>query len=274
MRGYSGIKFWLFLACFFPFEFVNGQDAIVVPASIQAMGGGGASLPAAESISLNPASASAAGFTAGISYGNRFLLYELSAGDAVLVIPVSGSRLFGQIGQFGSNSFHENYLGIGLARKFGEHFSGGIQFHYYQLRMAESDRKPGLLTSSLGLNYTFANYGVGLSVFNPLSQQMTSNNFSREYPMVARLGGHKVFGDDFLVVSQITWGESTETTVHAGLQYFLLDRFCMRAGVQTSSPNWSMGVGFLVGHIQADLAFSYHEYLGFSPSVSLYFKRQ
>ena len=274
MRGYSGIQFWLLLSCFFSVEIVNGQDAIVVPASIEAMGGGGVSLTEAEALPVNPASVSSSDFTAGVSYRNRFLLKELAAGDALLVIPVSGSRVFVQFDQFGNNSFRENHLGIGLARKFGEYLSGGIQFHYFQLRMAESERKPGLSTFSLGLNYGSAESGLGFSVFNPLSQQMTSNDFTREYPLVARLGGHKLFGDDLLVVSEVTWDNRTEVTVHAGLQYFLMERFCARAGVQTSTPSWSMGLGFLFGNVQADLAFSYHEYLGFSPSVSLYFKQR
>ena len=272
MRGNPGIQFCFFLACFLSFQFVKGQEAVVVPASIQAMGGGGASLPEVDVLALNPASASSSGFTVGISYANRFLLKELAAGDALLVFPVSGSRVFAEFGQFGSSAFRENYAGIGLARKFGTHFSGGVQFHYFQLRMAESDRKPGFSTFSLGLNCTSENFGVGLSVFNPLSQQMRSGDFSHEYPCVARFGVHKVFGDDLLVVSEITWDERAEATVHAGLQYFLLERFCMRAGVQTSSPSCSMGLGFLFGHVQADFAFSYHEYLGFSPSVSFYFK--
>jgi len=274
MRGYSGIQFWFFLACFLPFQLAQGQEAVVVPAAIQAMGAGGASLAEVDALSLNPASASSSDFSVGISYANRFLLKELAAGDAQLIVPVAGSCVFAQFGQFGNRAFRENHVGVGLARKFGNHFSGGIQFHYFQLRMAESERKPGFSTFSLGLNYIDTDYGFGLSVFNPLSQKMTSSDFTREYSFVGRLGAHKAFGDNFLVVSELTYDDVLETTAHLGLQYFVLDRFCIRAGVQTSSPSWSMGLGFLFAKVQTDLAFSHHEYLGFSPSVSLYFRQR
>ncbi|RKD86193.1 PorV/PorQ family protein [Mangrovibacterium diazotrophicum] len=238
------------------------------------MGGGGASLPEVDALQLNPASVSSSGFTAGISYANRFLLKELVAGDAQLIVPIAGSSVFAQFGQFGNRAFRENHVGIGLARKFGNHFSGGVQFHYFQLLMAENGRKPGLSTFSLGLNFTNADYGFGLSVFNPISQKMTSSDFTREYPFVGRLGAHKAFGDHFLVVSQLTYEDVRKITAHIGLQIFVLDRFCIRAGVQSSSPSWSMGLGFLFAKVQTDLAFSYHEYLGFSPSVSLYLKQR
>ncbi|WP_163718432.1 hypothetical protein [Mangrovibacterium lignilyticum] len=252
---------------------VNAQEAPMIPASLQALGGSGVSLGGAEPVVLNPSSASLSGFTGGITYSNRFLLEDLSSVSVVMVIPVAKSRFLASVGQFGNDAFRETQLGIGLAKAFGERFSGGIQFYYFNLKMAESVQNPALVTFNIGLQYRHNSYGFGLSFFNPMGLEMNSTDFNRDYPLVIRFGAHKVFQEDFLVLSQLSYDDEQNVTVHFGLQYYVLRQFCIRAGFQTKSPGWSMGLGYLTRRMQSDIAFSYHEYLGFSPSISLYFKR-
>jgi len=272
MRGYSKL-FFFFIPCFFFFHNIRGQDAVVVPSLLQAMGGEGVSLGVGEASVLNPASASSSNFLFGVSYSNRFLLKDLAAKDVILICPVSNSRAVVSFGQFGNEAFRENHLCFGLAKSLGARISGGILFHYIRLQMAENLGQPTLITLKLGFRYESQGLGSGISIFNPLGQQMKYRNFLHEYPMSVRVGVHKWFGDGVLVLSQLSYDGIKNIRCQIGLQYNVLDRLCFRTGLQTLSPGWSLGLGFFFCKTQADFAFSCHEYLGFSPSVSLYFKQ-
>ncbi|WP_372776209.1 hypothetical protein [Mangrovibacterium sp.] len=252
---------------------LQGQQSVVLPASVEAIGSSGASLGWGESFWLNAAASARSGFAIGLNYSNRFLLKDLSSASVYLVMPVNDSRMMASIGQFGNEAFRENQITAGLSKAFGERLSYGLLFHYFRFSMAESSRHPELLTFSLGIQYQQGDYGLGVACFNPLSIKMNVPEVHDDYPFLFRVGAHRVFQDHLLVAGQLSYCDEYGVNVHCGLQYELQQRLYLRAGVQTRNSEWAFGIGYLVGVLQADLAFSYHEYLGFSPIVTLCFKQ-
>ena len=259
-----------YLLCLSP---VSGQQAVVLPASLQAMGSGGVSLRWPEVVLLNPASGTSAGFSAGINYANHFLLNDLSAASAYSIFPVAGSRGLLNFSRFGNIAYRENQFSLGLAKQLDRCFSGGVQFHYLNLVMAENENHPALLTFSLGAQYYTARFGMGVSCFNPLGQSLRSGDFRKPCPAHVCLGVHRIFQETLTATGQLSYNESEKLNTHWGLSYQVGQRFFLRAGLQTDQPEWSFGMGWSMDRLQADLAFSYHEFLGFSPSFSLYLRK-
>ncbi len=270
----QSIRKLTFLACILLIA-CNGvsQTAFVIPASAQALGNSGVSLSSSEAFNLNPASVSGTGLCFGVNYINRFLLKDLSTVSGFCVLPIASSRLIASYGQFGNNSYQESLAELGLAKGFGDRISLGLLFDYIAIHMVESETKPDMLTFTLGIQYRTESFGFGASVFNPYSFSIKSTDFYNRYPYWYRLGWHKQFQDKFLFTSQISFHEEYNWFTHWGLQYTLLKQVVLRAGVQTGQPEWSFGVGFFVGAAHIDLAFSHHQYLGFSPAFTLYFRQ-
>lgn len=248
------------------------QNAFVVPASLQALGNSGVSFLRGEAYQLNPAAASQSSLLVGLNYSNRYLLKDFSAASVFFITPISTSRLIASYGQFGNEFYQENLTELGLAKTFGQKLSFGLLFHYFSFRMAESDTRPNLLTFSMGLQCQVKSFGFGLSAFNPYSLSISSTDFHQQYPYCIRLGAHQTFQNKLLVSSQISYHEEFEFNTHWGIQYKLLKQFQLRAGFQSGQPEWCFGFGFLWGNIHTDLAFSHHQYLGFSPSFTLYYQ--
>jgi hypothetical protein len=249
------------------------QNVFVVPASLQALGNSGVSFLRAEAYPLNPAASSRSSFTFGINYSNRFLLKDLSTASFFTVVPIAGSRLMASYGQFGNDSYQENLAELGLSKAFGEKISLGLLFHYVSFRIAGNDTKPDMLTFTLGLQCQFKNFGWGVSAFNPYSFSVKSTGFHQAYPYCFRLGAHQTFQDKLKLFAQASYQEEFDFCTHWGIQYDLLKQLRLRAGLQTGQTEWSLGFGFLFGRIHTDLAFAHHQYLGFSPSFTLYFQQ-
>lgn len=252
---------------------VSAQEAVFLPASVQSLGNNGASLPYAEAFEFNPASITSTKGVAGIAYSNQFLLSELTSSTAFAVFPVFRSSLQLAFSQFGYSSYRENQLSMGLGKKLGKHFSAGVRMQYFRLAMAENDRYPSLTTFSLGIQYQQQNVGFGLSVFNPLNQAMKELGFQKEYPVLVRIGANRLFNRKLLFVSALSIESGEKLNSHWGIECRFSKRFCARAGLETASATWSLGTGWEFGALHADLAFAYHQYLGSSPSVTIYLVR-
>jgi len=248
------------------------QTPFPSPASVQALGNSGVSMDFPETFSINPAASSSPVFFAGVTYSDRYLLKDLSSRSAFFSVPVIGSNLLLSLGQFGNQSYQENQISFGLARSFGDHLSVGMLFHYVSLKMEEAVSRPNQVSFSLGFQYKSDDYGVGLSVFNPLSQSLSAKDFHRSYPFIYRFGLHKYFHTDLLVAGQLSFHEEYNFVTHWGIQYRLLNCWFLRAGLQTKLTEMSFGFGYVLHRIHADLTFSHHEYLGFSPALTIYYR--
>lgn len=249
---------------------LQGQNVVFKPASIQALGGSVTSLQLPGAFEFNPASIVSSRGEGGLSYSRFYMLTELSASSAYIVFPVSKSAVQFAFTRFGEKAYRENQLSLGIAKHLGQSFSAGVRMQYFNLVMAENDRHPALVTFSLGLLYNRDDFGFGASVFNPLNQSMKESGFERKFPPVFRVGAHRLFNRKLLFVSGVDYQSDTKLNSHWGLECRFSEVFCARAGLETATSTWSLGTGWVFGKLHADLAFSYHQYLGSTPTVTIY----
>ena len=73
----------------------------------------------------------------GISYGNRFLLKELSNKEAGILLPINIGTIGISFSQFGYEHYNENLLGLGLSRSFGQNLRIGLKLYYMSIRFSE-----------------------------------------------------------------------------------------------------------------------------------------
>jgi long-subunit fatty acid transport protein len=55
----------------------------------------------------------------------------------------------------------------------------------------------------------------------------------------------------------------------AGIEFSVVKNFVLRTGIATNSTLISLGMGYKTKGLSIDLAFSYHQYLGYSPFITL-----
>jgi len=267
----KGLVF-IFLLAFW--NLAPAQELFRVPAPFRAIGDATASLQSPVSIYSNPAGyANVKNAAFGAQYENRFLLDELRTTSAFLLLPVKNATFGFAFSQFGKSGFREDKLSFGLAKSLSKKLSAALQFHYFSLYLPENRRSAGSLMADIGVQLHLDNdFSVGAQVFNPHELAIQTLVLDFDYPMVLRLGLHKVF-DNILLVSVEARKQSGESVqINTGAEFRIREQVQLRMGAETRAAIFSLGVGYTLNRLQTDLAFSYHQYLGYSPSFSIYYQ--
>jgi hypothetical protein len=172
---------------------------------------------------------------------------------------------------FGYTQFRESQYGISYAKKLNDDLSIGVGFDYSFMRIGEGYGKTSTLVVQGGFQYLL-NEKVLLAghVFNPNGAKR--NDFDDERIQTLLKGGlaYTVSANVHLyaeVVKDIDYNASARI----GMSYWVNDQIVLRAGIGTEAVETSFGFGLRLAQFQIDLASSYHNILGFSPSIAITF---
>lgn len=207
------------------------------------------------------------------SFQNRFFVPELSTRSGLLVFPVQSSVFAVSLYQFGEIPFRHEKLGIAYSRQLFPQLNFGFQFNYYRLFLAEDNRSVGSAGVELGVQYLLTDqFVLGFHILNPYQTEvkMLSGNF--QYPSRMNFGALFHPSDSFLITSEIENDFSSYFRVKAGMEYIILETLSLRTGISGKPYQFSAGFGFRIKKLMMDMATTYNQYLGHSPSVSFQYQ--
>lgn len=209
----------------------------------------------------------------GGSFQNRFLVHELSTRAGLLVLPVQSSVFAFSLSQFGQIPFRQEKFGLAYARRISPQLKFGVQFNCYRLFLSEENRSASSYGAELGIQYLFAErFVVGFHVVNPYRTgiKLTSGMF--RYPSRIRIGTFHRVSDLFSLTSELENDFDNHFILKTGIEYNILEKLFVRVGVSGKPYQLSAGMGFQVEKLTFDLATTYNQYLGNSPSVSFQYQ--
>jgi hypothetical protein len=259
-----------FIFCsFLPFGLL-AQDEFGEGARQQALAGASVAATDCWSVFGNQAGlAGINGIEVGGSFQNRFLVRELSTRSAFAIFPVQSSVFAVSFSQFGQIPFRREKVGIAYARQLTSRLSFGMQFNYYRLFLAEENRSSGSVGLELGCQFLSSEkLMLGLHIQNPYQTGVSLSAGNYYFPSRIRLGVWYDLSDDFSLTTELVNGFDRHLIAIAGAEYRILEKLHLRGGVSGKPYRLSGGMGFSLSNLIFDLAVSYDQYLGNSPSVS------
>jgi hypothetical protein len=207
--------------------------------------------------------------TAGLSFENRFFLKELMQEQFGLVLPLKAGTFGLFLNRFGNDQYSEIKAGLSYARKFGKHFSVGMQLDYLRIHIADDYGNKNLVSCEIGLLYQADRHlSIGVQLTNPVPVNITVNA-PEQLPSIICIGLSYWFSDDFLATVEAEKDLETPVVFRAGAEYHFLRTVFARIGVSTSPMSFTFGFGVEFGKFKVDIASGYHQALGFSPSGSV-----
>ncbi|MCK3682701.1 hypothetical protein [Maribellus sp. YY47] len=210
--------------------------------------------------------------SAGIYYESRFMLEELSLTAGTFSAPFGGGTAGISFYQFGKGSYKESKLGLAYARQLSRKLSAALQLDYFASRFPENEGAFTFLTFECGLVYQLTHeLTLGAHVFNPVENGFETYSGKQEMPFTYRLGGHYLLSEYVLVCAEVQKSSGFPAQVKSGVEFMPVKNLALRLGVSGKPFNYSGGIGYSLGNISTDFAFSYHGNLGFTPSVSVQF---
>ncbi len=206
----------------------------------------------------------------GIYYESRFSVDLLSLAAGTLVLPTKSGNFGLSFFQFGKGSFKENKVGLAFAKQLGDTFSAAVQLDYLSQTFPENERSRGFATFELGVIYKpTEKLFLGTHVFNPIYGGIETLNGKQKMPVVIRIGGHYQFDEKILWIVETQKNSEHPFVLKTGIEFSPVQNLFLRFGVSGKPVNYTSGIGYRVGKVSTDIAFSYHANLGVTPSVSL-----
>lgn len=207
------------------------------------------------------------------SFQNRFLVAELSASAGLFVFPVLSSVFAVSFYQFGKSPFRQDKIGIAYSRRIVPKLNFGVQFNYYRLFLSEDNRSAGSAGLELGVQYLLSDRLVwGFHVLNPYQTGIKTFSGNFYYPSRISVGVLYRLSESFSITSELGNAFNRQIRIKTGLEYKILEKFFLRTGVSGKPYQLSAGIGFQVRKLTLDMATTYNQYLGNSPSASFQYQ--
>ncbi len=209
----------------------------------------------------------------GGSFQNRFLVSELSTRAGLLVLPIQSSVFAFSLSQFGQIPFRQEKFGLAYARRLSPQLKFGVQFNYYRLFLSEENRSVSSFGTELGVQYMFTErLVVGIHVMNPYQTEVKLASGIFRYSSRIKVGSFYRLSDLFSLTSELENDFDDHFILKTGIEYTILEKLFVRTGVSGKPYQLSAGIGFQVKKLTLDLATTYSQYLGNSPSVSFQYQ--
>lgn len=248
-----------------------GQTTAVGARSVS-LAGISAGLEDALAVFNNPAGiASYKHFSVATSFEQRFLLKETGQYGLAVTMPVKNgcvgvSSLFS-----GYRSFIDQKFSLGYGRSFGRHFLAGLSL-VYVFQKAGGETRPihqvsyeigtiALLSEKLNLAFT---------AFNPFQIYFKSGDYAT-LPSIFKLGLSYKYNPELIIHTELEKNLDFPALLKIGMEYSIRNIFTLRGGICGFPVSYSFGTAIRYDRLLIELASAYHQYLGFTPHLTLQF---
>jgi hypothetical protein len=205
------------------------------------------------------------------SVEQRFLMKELGYYALTASVPAANG-CFGIFTMFsGNKSLIDQKVSIAYGRTFGEHILSGISL-VYVFQRAGYESHP-LHQVSYGLGSIIALSGkvnLAFSTFNPFQLYYKSDEYAT-LPAIFKLGLSVQYSSSLLIHTECEKELDSPPCIKFGLEYGTREIFVIRTGIRMFPVSWSVGAAIRQQHFLFEFSSSYHQYLGFTPQLSLQF---
>lgn len=206
-------------------------------------------------------------FSAGLFTEKRFLLKELNAFSAAVVLP-AGPGNFAWKGDYsGSPSYNESSAGLAYGRQLGK-VALGLQFTYFSLKTAGYG-KASTVGFDAGILWPLSSQlSVGLQASNPVGVSW-SKNAVEQIPAIYTLGLGYDLSPQVFIGLEAEKAEEQPVSINTGLQYVVAEKLVARAGIRSATGLYYLGLGVRLNALRIDATVSVHPYLGTTPGLLL-----
>lgn len=222
----------------------------------------------------NPASAALNISSVGASYQNNFLLNELSVRSVHASVPTGLVNIAASASYSGFSLYNELMVGVVFAREFGKIFRLGVQYNYYSVYMAESNKRYACFFPQIGTHFNLSpDFVLGVNVFNPMQQVIRKSSTPIVLPAVYSMGFKWNMSDDFSVLAQVDKNLTGNYRIAAGFEYDMKNSIRFKCGAFHNDYLVPvLGFGINLSGLTFNLNTHFHPVLGLQSVSSLVYQ--
>jgi len=204
----------------------------------------------------------------GISYQNAYFVKELATNSVAFAVPTKTGTFGLNYYYFGYPKYNENKIALAYAKTLGKKISVGIQLDYFITHIEGEFGTSGVPAGEIGiLTNPIKNLYIGAHVFNVWNASISSAD-ETYLPIIFKLGASYILYQKALLSVEFEKDIDYPVVVKTGVEFEMLKKVFLRAGISTKPTTFSFGLGYEFNSFKLDIAFSKHEVLDYSPSIS------
>lgn len=207
----------------------------------------------------------------GFHHENKFLVDEFNLHAFALTLPVNSGTFGLSYSYYGYKIYNESKVGLAYGRQFGNGFSAGIQLNLHHNYLEGEFGNRNALSVEGGIQYKPGErVRLGIHLFNPTQSTISYRNDTIPAILTS--------GVTVLPISRLSWMLqlrkylNRDIRIESGIEYLLMESLYIRGGIMTEPFQSTFGIGYLINKVSADIAFTRHPVLGFTPHFSLQVK--
>lgn len=203
----------------------------------------------------------------------RFLLQQLNYGTVGFATPFNHGKHFAgfDASGFGFGGYNESNVGLTYATTLFERLSLGAKVGYTRVSIENYGAKSAFY-ANVGINCIVSKHlSVGFRVFNANRAELQKEQ-DEKIPTTLDVGLAYQVSDKVLIVADLEKQVNFPLSFRGGVEYAPAKFLKARVGASTQPVTVSAGLGVNVKGLNIDFANTLHQYLGYTPSLSLSWK--
>jgi hypothetical protein len=176
------------------------------------------------------------------------------------------------ITSFGYDEYRESLFRLSFGKLLTDRLSLGIAIQYAMLQSELFQESAGRVSADIGLTYRPAdNLMFVLSVLNMPSVHVGDINIDNTHiaPYSMQTGFNCSVISGMSITGCLEYGRENGITGAFGVEYTAFNDFSIRAGMNTSPFSPSLGVGYKIYSVRADVGMVFHSVLGTSMGMGI-----
>ena len=168
---------------------------------------------------------------------------------------------------YGNTEFNRKRVNVGYAMALSQKLSASASLGYSSTRIMNGYGVASNFWMNVGATYNVRKDWKWAAVAD---LPMKSIKNAEDLPATLRLGTTYSFGEQVSLSAQLSSSTSqiASLSYSFGLEYFPIEVFAFRVGMNTHWQTWSMGVGTRLKNYSLDASATVHPQLGITPQIS------
>lgn len=208
-------------------------------------------------------------FTFGAHYYNRYGISETSTRHVNVMHPFASGGAGYRFSYFGSQPYNELRAGLAYGISIFEKMAIGVEMDYYNTSLeTEEDNQQAISGDVALLVKATENVSIGVQA-TTISNSSYFNYDGNQINSGIRSGiGYQT--NYYGIFTEVEILKDKPTLFKAGMQLSFIENMDIRLGISNDDyARYSLGLGYTLKGIYADVAFVKHPLLGFSSVISL-----
>jgi hypothetical protein len=199
----------------------------------------------------------------------RFLMKELGYYAVAATIP-EGKGSLGIFTIFsGYLSFIDQKLNLAYGRRFGDQVFAGISLVYIYQKTGNEAPPLHQVSYELGtIIHLSKKVKLAFASFNPFQLYYKSEPYAT-LPSIFKLGLSVEYSPSLFIYTECEKDLEFPLMVKIGIEYIYRDIFFVRGGIRIFPASYAFGAGLRHKLFLLEFSSAYHQYLGFTPQVSI-----